>query len=157
MFLTISRLTGGRGVRGRNRDGESPVGAERMDKLNCCLRLHSEYQGPLQIPWSCKQYKNEKESKTKSLCGEIGSEYHRLLRFTFRHLSFLRNAFRMTSHYSRKKSEDAGVPQPMLESLSKRGRRRQLWEAMKIFRHNPCVFLGIYLCWLHCSFLNSLM
>ena len=27
-------------------------------------------------------------------------------------------------------------------SLSKRGRRRQRWEAIKIFRHNPCVFSG---------------
>ena len=66
MFLTISRLTGGRGVRGRNRDGESPVGAERMDKINCCLRLHSEYQGPLQKYLgpvsSIKMRKSQKQS-----------------------------------------------------------------------------------------------
>ena len=40
-------------------------------------------------------------------------------------------------------------------SLSKRG-RRQHWEAIKIFQHNPCVFLGIYLLWLPCLFLFSL-
>ena len=32
-------------------------------------------------------------------------------------------------------------------------RRRQ---AVKIFRHNPCVFWSMYLLWLHCLFLFSL-
>ena len=43
-----------------------------------------------------------------------------------------------------------------LGSLSKRGRGRQHCEAIKIFLHNPCVFLGIYLLWLPCLFLFSL-
>ena len=35
-----------------------------------------------------------------------------------------------------------------------RGRRRR--QTVKIFRHNPCVFLSTYLLWLHCLFLFSL-
>ena len=41
----------------------------------------------------------------------------------------------------------------VLGSLSNRQRRRQSRQAVKIFRHNPCVFLGIYLLWLPCLFL----
>ena len=32
-----------------------------------------------------------------------------------------------------------------------RGRRRR--QAVKIFRHNPCVFMNMYLLWLHCFFI----
>ena len=44
----------------------------------------------------------------------------------------------------------------IIGSLSKWRRRRQHWEAIKIFWHNPCVFLGIYLLCLPCLFLFSL-
>ena len=42
-------------------------------------------------------------------------------------------------------------PYVSLGSLSKRGDDDNIWEVTKIFRHNPCVFLGIYFLSLPCS------
>ena len=40
-----------------------------------------------------------------------------------------------------------------IRELKKNSRGRWRWKTVKIFRHNPCVFLSMFLLWFHCLFL----
>ena len=43
-----------------------------------------------------------------------------------------------------------------IRELKKNSRGRRRRQAVEIFRHNPCVFLSMYLLWFHCLFQFSL-